>query len=156
MNEVVPSVGVEFARFGESRKEIRERLGSFSSFKRSPGDSPVDHYVSIGLMLHFDGADRLDFIEATAASELSFSGVRLLGRPFGEVLTDLRSKSVDFSLDDSGCTLTRYGIELYNPAPDELDVDVEGVALRASVENRENSGTSEVVIETSANEDTLF
>ncbi|MFB7442984.1 hypothetical protein ACFC01_32535 [Streptomyces mirabilis] len=156
MNEVIPSVGIEFARFGESRKEIRERLGSFSSFKRSPGDSPVDHYLSIGLMLHFDGADRLDFIEATAASELSFSGVRLLGRPFGEVLTDLRSKSVDFSLDDSGCTLTRYGIELYTPAPDELDVDVEGVALRAPVENRENSGTSEVVIENSANEDTLF
>lgn len=156
MNEVIPWVGIECAHFGESRKEIRERLGDSSSFKRSPRDSPVDHYVSIGLMLHFDGDDRLDFIEATAASELTYSGVRLLERPFGEVLTELHSRSVDCSLDDSGCTLTGCGIELYIPASDELDIDVEGVALRAPVDNRDNSGTSEVVIEPSANEDTLF
>ncbi|MEU6139204.1 hypothetical protein ABZ848_02465 [Streptomyces sp. NPDC047081] len=156
VNEVIPWVGTECARFGDSRKEIRERLGSFSSFRRSPGESLIDHYSSIGLMLHFDEADRLDFIEATAASGLSFSGVQLLARPFGEVLADLRSRSVDFSLDGSGCVLDGYGIELYTPAPDELDIDVEGVALKSPVKSRGSSGASEISVDPPTGEDTLF
>lgn len=156
MNEVIPWVGTECVRFGDSRKEIRERLGSFSSFRRSSGESPIDHYSSIGLMLHFDEADRLDFIEATAASGLSFSGVQLLARPFGEVLADLRSRSVDFSPDGSGCVLEGYGIELYTPAPDELDIDVEGVTLRAPAGSQDKSTASDSLIDSSVNDGTLF
>ncbi|MEV7151655.1 hypothetical protein AB0O05_34725 [Streptomyces sp. NPDC093084] len=156
MNEVIPWVGVENVRFGESREVVRERLGDFSSFKRSPGDSPVDHYSSIGLMLHFDRSDLLDFIEATGASELSFSGIPLLWRPFGEIQDDLRSHSVDFSLDDSGCVLTGCGIELYTPAPDELDIRVEGVTLRAPERKRDDSGTPEPSVGPAVDEDTLF
>ncbi|MFF1724715.1 hypothetical protein [Streptomyces sviceus] len=110
----------------------------------------------MGLMLHFDKSDRLDFIEATVASELSFSGIQLSGRPFGEVLDELRLNSIEFSLDGSGCVLTGYGIELYTPAPDELDIDVEGVALRGPVESLESSGASETMVDPPANEDTLF
>ncbi|MCI3272554.1 hypothetical protein [Streptomyces cylindrosporus] len=107
-------------------------------------------------MLHFDEADRLDFIEATAASGLSFTGIQLSGRPFGEVLDELCSNSIDFALDDSGCVLTGYGIELYTPAPGELDIDVEGVALRSPVEGGGSSGASEIAIHPPASEDTLF
>lgn len=156
VNEVIPWVGTGCVRFGDSRKGIRERLGSFSSFRRSSGESLIDHYSSIGLMLHFDEADRLDFIVATAASGFSFSGVQLLARPLGEILADLRSRSVDFSLDGSGCVLDAYGIELYTPAPDELDIDVEGVALRAPVGSQNKSSTSDILIDSSVNEDTLF
>jgi hypothetical protein len=127
----MPWVGIESARFGESRNELRVRLGDFSSFLRSPGDTPIDHYVPLGLLLHFDLSDRLDFIEATVSSDLSYSGVRLLGRPFGEVLEDLRVRGAEIEMDDSGCSLSGLGISLYTPAPDELEFDVEGVALCA-------------------------
>ncbi|MFJ9892478.1 hypothetical protein ACIQPR_04005 [Streptomyces sp. NPDC091280] len=156
MNEVIPWVGIERAHFGEFRSDVRERLGNFSSFKRSPDDSLIDHYSSRGLMLHFDKSDRLDFIEATAVSELSFSGIQLLQRPFGDVLAELRSNSIEFSLDGSGCVLTGYGIELYTPAPDELDVDVEGVTLRAPVQTQDSPDTLQAVIKDSPDEGMLF
>lgn len=156
MNEVIPWVGIEDVRFGESRKDFRERLGDFSSFKRSPGDLPIDHYPSMGLMLHFDRADRLEYIEATAVSEISFSGINLSGRPFGEILDELRSNSIDFVIDGAGCALTRYGIELYTPAPDEPDINVEGVALKGPMDSRDSSEASDALIDPSMSEDTLF
>ncbi|MYT06354.1 MULTISPECIES: hypothetical protein [Streptomyces] len=156
MNDVIPWVGIEGVHFGSLRKDVRERLGDCSSFERSPGDSLIDYYPSMGLMLHFDRADRLDFIEATVESELSFSGINLSGRPFGEVLDELRSNSIDFVLDGAGCVLTGYGIELYTPAPDELDIDVVGVALRGLMDSRDSSDASDVVIDPPVSEDTLF
>lgn len=130
MTDVVPWVGLlETARFGEERGVLRERIGEFSSFVRSAGTPAVDHFAGAGLLLSFDESDRLNFIEATAASGVSYSGVTIVGRPFGEILADLRDLGVGVALDESGCALPQYGIGLYTPAPDEMDIDVEGVAL---------------------------
>lgn len=138
MSDAIPGVGLEVARFGETRTTLRERLGDYSSFTRSVGDAPTDHFVSSGLLLSFDGSDRLNFIEATARSEITLSGVSLCGRPFGEILNDFHRLGVEVELDDSGCSLPGRGISLYTPAPDELDVDVEGAALFPLEANRQS------------------
>jgi hypothetical protein len=82
-----------------------------------------------GVMLIYDESDHLVLIECTDWAEPSLSGVRLTGRPFGDVLADLTDRQVPFELDNSGCVLTGLGVALYSPAPDESDVDVEGVAI---------------------------
>ncbi|MFJ8200157.1 hypothetical protein [Streptomyces sp. NPDC096152] len=129
MLDVIPWVGLESARFGETRGELRDRLGAATSFVRVPGTPPVDHYVDLGLLLSFDASDRLVFIEATTRARPAFASVELCGRPFGEVVDDLTSRGVTVEIDDSGGVLQGTGIALYTPAPDEPDVEVEAVSL---------------------------
>lgn len=129
MLDVIPWVGLELARFGETRGELRDRLGAVTSFVRAPGTPLVDHYVDLGLLLSFDASDRLVFIEATTRARLAFASVELCGRRFGEVVDDLTSQGVAVEIDDSGGVLQGTGIALYTPAPDEPDVEVEAVSL---------------------------
>lgn len=127
---ITPWVGVEMALFGESRATLSERIGGdCSTFRREPHGPMIDHYVEAGLLLSFDASDRLDFIEIVKPAEVEFAGTALAGRPFGVVVSDLRRNGVEVDLDDSGCTLRGTGIALYTPAPDEPDVEVEGVSV---------------------------
>jgi hypothetical protein len=135
VSEAVPWVGVEAARFGESRSDLRARLGEFIPVSRAPEDTPIDHYASLGLLLHFDRSDLLDSIEVTSVSDLTVFGIRIFGRAFGDVLEDLRPRNISAEMDDSGCSVPGFGFSLYTPAPDELDFHVEGVALYASEGN---------------------
>ncbi|GHB20561.1 hypothetical protein GCM10010377_08170 [Streptomyces viridiviolaceus] len=141
MSEITPWIGLAGIRFGESRATLRDRLGEYRSFRRTPDTSLIDHYMEAGLMLGFDESDRLDLIECTDWAEPSLAGVRLTGRPFGDVLTELADRHVPFELDESGCSLTGLGVSLYSPAPDEPDVDVEGVAIFSR--SRDGEGESE-------------
>ncbi|GGT03864.1 hypothetical protein [Streptomyces chromofuscus] len=129
MSDITSWVGLAGIRFGESRASLRDGLGEYQSFRRTPDAPLIDHFMQAGLMLGFDEADRLNFIECTDRAEPSLSGVRLTGRPLGEVVAELSDRRVPFQLDESGCSLTGLGVSLYSPAPDELDVDVEGVAI---------------------------
>jgi hypothetical protein len=164
MGEITPWMGLGDVSFGKSRTELRNLLGEDQSFHRSPGQPLIDHYLEAGLMLGFDASDRLNFIECTHWAEPSFNGVLLAGRPFGDVLEDLRQVGVNFELDGVGCELTGLGIALYTPAPDELDVDVEGVSVssreyhvgenhdvaRADISDSDSSGSE------SSQQDMLF
>ncbi|MFJ1809825.1 MULTISPECIES: hypothetical protein [unclassified Streptomyces] len=132
MSQVVPWSGLDSARFGEKREVLRERLGVHASFVRVPGSPPIDHYIEAGLLLTFDASDRLVFIEATGRADLTFSNVRLLRRPFGEVVDDLSRNGVNVEIDDSGGVLEGTGIALYTPAPDEPELEVEGVSIFSS------------------------
>jgi hypothetical protein len=132
--DITPWLGVNVARFGELRFILRERLGDFSSFRREPDGPLIDHYVEAGLLLSFNTDDRLDFMEIVKPADGVYSGVTLVGRPFGEVISELHRNDVDFDLNDSGCSLREKGISLYTPAPDEPDVSVEGVAVFSALE----------------------
>ncbi|MDQ0992648.1 hypothetical protein [Streptomyces sp. V3I7] len=128
--DIRPWTGVDMAQFGDSRTVLRSRIGGeLSTFRRTPGDPPIDHYVDVGLLLSFDAYDRLCFMEITKPSEPLFAGVVLLGQSFGDIVSALRRNGVEVEIDDSGCTLVGHGIALYTPAPDEPDVEVEGVAV---------------------------
>ncbi|MGP4083491.1 hypothetical protein [Streptomyces sp. KR55] len=129
MGDITPWVGMAGIRFGESRAVLRDRLGEYRSFRRTPGTPLIDHFMEAGVMLSFDEFDHLVLIECIDWAEPSLSGVRLTGRPLGDVLAELTDRQVSFELDDSGCVLTGLGLSLYSPAPDELDIDVKGVAI---------------------------
>ncbi|MEJ8657787.1 MULTISPECIES: hypothetical protein [Streptomyces] len=120
--------------FGESRSALRERLGECRSSLRTPGAPETDHYLEAGLLLDFDRSDALEFIEATARAGVTYSGVVLAGRPFGDVVSDLRAQGVEVALDDSGAVMVGLGVELYTTAPGEPEVDVECVSIRSGRE----------------------
>jgi hypothetical protein len=129
MNEVTPWVGLGDVRFGESRASLRNRLGEHQTFRRAANQSLIDHYLEAGLMLSFDESDRLNFIECTDWAEPSFSDVQLTGRSLAEILEDLSQSGIDCMLSESSYVLKGFGIYLYTPAPDEPDVEVQGVAV---------------------------
>ncbi|MEU3303400.1 hypothetical protein ABZ729_26845 [Streptomyces sp. NPDC006678] len=135
MTEIVPWRGLDSFGFGEPRSALRERLGERRSFLRAPGAPATDHYLDAGLLLDFDRSDALEFIEATARAGVTYSGVVLAGRPFGDVVSDLRAQGVEVALDDSGAVMVGLGVELYTPAPGEPEADVEGVSIRSGREH---------------------
>lgn len=161
MSEVIPGTGLRIASFGESRAQLRDRLGDFRSFRRGEADNLIDHFPSEGLLLGFDDEDRLNFIEATALSAVEYSGVILVNRPFGEVITDLRNSEVEVLVDSSGAVLVGLGIGLYTPAPDEPDVEVAGVSITPLTHSTLSSGCAagspeSTVRDESDSEDRLF
>lgn len=126
---VIPREGLDVARFGELRRELRSRLGRCESFRRGGVGAPTDHYVELGLLLNFDDSDRLELIEVTPTAEVLIGDVSLLGRDYRQVVDDLRGIGIVGAEDDSGMEFSEQCFALFNPAPDEDGSEVEGVTL---------------------------
>ncbi|WP_434596757.1 hypothetical protein [Streptomyces sp. A5-4] len=127
--EIQSGQGVDVARFGEGREELRRRLGEHASFRRTPASSPVDHYVEKGLQLSFDKNDALEFIELTPLADVRYEGISLLGRPYGEVLAGLRERGLQGVEDGEGIEFPELGFALFVSDPDDLEEDVQGVSV---------------------------
>ena len=128
--KVLPGVGLVTARFGEERSLHRQRLGGFQSFERTPGAGVTDLYADGLIMLSYDGADRLNFIEISGRTEVVWDDVELTGRPLSSVLDSLESKGIRAVFDgDAVFECSVLGIDLFTSAPDEPDQPVEGVSV---------------------------
>ncbi|MGW7082343.1 hypothetical protein ACWGH2_02440 [Streptomyces sp. NPDC054871] len=121
--------GIDVARFGEGREELRRRLGPHTPFQRTPAGSVVDHYVEKGLQLSFDANGALEFIELTPLAEVAYESVPLLGRPYGEVLAGLRGLGIEGVEDGQGIEFPSLGFALFMPDPEELEDEVQGVSV---------------------------
>jgi hypothetical protein len=128
---VIPREGLDVARFGESRGELRKRLGACDSFRRSDTGPLTDHYVQLGLLLDFDASDRLELIEVTPNADASVGEVSLFGRDYRQVIGDLSRLGIVGTEDASGTEFPKDCFALFNPAPDEEGSEVEGVTIFA-------------------------
>jgi hypothetical protein len=82
---------------------LGERLGERQAFQKAAWQAGLcDHYVDGGLILHYDDRDRLVHLEMYEPAMVRYDGVPLLGRPYGEVLADLRALDCRLVEDDSG------------------------------------------------------
>lgn len=52
--EALPGRGFSLALFGESRQELRARLGRFREFERAPGRGLWDSFDEFGIMVLYD------------------------------------------------------------------------------------------------------
>lgn len=85
---VIPTVGFEFARFGEPRSQHRRDLGPFESWQRNP-ESPkqTDLYLDTLMSLDYDDQDQLEYIEIINPEAVVYvEGVQFVNRPLDEVL----------------------------------------------------------------------
>ncbi|MFJ6784755.1 hypothetical protein [Streptomyces yangpuensis] len=126
---IIPREGLDVARFGELRAELRSRLGRCESFRRGGVGAPTDHYSELGLLLNFDASDRLELVEVTPTAEVSIGDISLLGRKYRRVVDDLRGIGIMGAEDDSGIEFPEQCFALFNPAPDEVGSEVEGVTV---------------------------
>jgi hypothetical protein len=127
--EVLPGEGIPEARFGEPRALHRERLGDHVPFERFPG-SVLDSYYDMTLILTYDVSDRLIEIDMSDSIDVFWRGISLVGRPLGEVLSDLANEGFhpdEFELES--LRFSALGLSLYTPAPEELEEDVKHVIL---------------------------
>ncbi|MEU5907154.1 hypothetical protein ABZ780_22655 [Micromonospora sp. NPDC047467] len=128
--EVLPGIGLDRARFGESRSSHRERLGGYKAFERVPGAGVTDMYPDGMVMLSYDELDHLNFIEIGGETAVSLGGIQLTGRPLGTVLEELAQGGLPVEFDgDSSYTISTTGVELFTSSPDDLNEPAEGVSI---------------------------
>ncbi|MBF5029422.1 MULTISPECIES: hypothetical protein [unclassified Micromonospora] len=130
MLEVLPGIGLDRARFGESRSSHRERLGSYKAFERVPGSGVTDIYEDGMVMLSYDESDRLVFIEIGGETAVLLGGIQLTGRPLGAVLDELAQGDIPVEFDgDSSYAISSTGVELFTSSPDDINEPVGGVSV---------------------------
>ncbi|MEU7170490.1 hypothetical protein ABZ949_03240 [Micromonospora tulbaghiae] len=128
--KVLPGVGLDRARFGESRSSHRERLGSYKAFERVPGTGLTDIYADGMIMLSYDELDRLVFIEIGGETAVSLGGTQLTGRPLTAVLEELTQRGFPVEFDgDSSYVISSAGVELFASSTDDADEPAGGVSI---------------------------
>lgn len=121
---LVSGEGTELVRLGETRQELRRRLGPAMQGRPDYGGETQDWYFDHGLILGFDASDRLVELAISFAGvrgTASFRGVRLLDRPYAEVVAELEEQGVGVEqgeligrVPDHGFALLLHGHQ--NPA----------------------------------------
>ncbi|MFC4909681.1 hypothetical protein [Actinomadura gamaensis] len=126
-------------RLGEERAVLTarfsaafgERLGEVRAFRKAAWQLGLsDQYVDGGLILHYDDRDRLIYIELFEPAPVVHNDVPLLGRPYGDVLHDLRRAGEHVVEDTDGCDLPDAGFNLSASDADE-PVTCVGVYVRS-------------------------
>ncbi|MQY03789.1 hypothetical protein ACRB68_18350 [Actinomadura sp. RB68] len=107
-----------------------EHLGERRPFRKSASGTGVcDQYVDGGLILWFDDRDRLFYIELYEPAPVFHENVALLGRPYGDVVRDLRAAGVRLTEDGTGCEAPDAGFNLYVPDAEERAEPVQLVGV---------------------------
>ena len=114
--DVKPFLGVGKVRFGETRQETRQTLGSqFSSFRKSPGANETDAFDELGLHVYYDSEDRVNFVEAFEPAPIRYEGILLLGRSLQSVDEDMRTLGCCPRPFDLGLDYETAGLSLFAP-----------------------------------------
>lgn len=99
--EVLPGIGVEFARVGDSRADVERRIG-----KPVHEPSARDIYATTPmLMVSYSDHDLVEAVEIGSGNgrqQARLDGVQLTGRFLDEVMTNLRSKGYTGRPNDIG------------------------------------------------------
>ncbi len=127
---------------GRTRREIAKQftralgdaVGEVRTFRKAAWDTGVcDHYLEGDLILFYDDLERLFYLELHDPAPAHYDEVLLTGRPYGDVVADLRGKGHRVVDGENGCELPEAGFSL-TPADLEDDsryVESVGVFLRS-------------------------
>lgn len=108
---------------GETRDDVREALGAFREFRRTP-DSDVSDQFEEGVIATYSPDGTLIMLEFTAPAEVEIEAVQLLGTPLDDVEVSLSNVGVEIRRDDMGAEVPKFGVGLFAPAG-----EIEGVEL---------------------------
>jgi hypothetical protein len=122
--EIIPFRSIGKLSFGDARQITREKLASsFSTFKKVVGENETDSFDDLGLHLYYSDAGHLEFVETFDPAEVTFRGIRFLGRDLDTIISDMESLGFRPTESDVGVKFEGAGIAL--TAPSGI---VEGVA----------------------------
>ncbi|MEU0556768.1 hypothetical protein [Dactylosporangium sp. NPDC006015] len=121
-------VGIREAHFGEPQVVHRERLGRYRVPAQYEGQP--DSYFDSALFLNYDRNGRLLAIRISDFADVRWNGISLVGRPLGEVLSDMAGLGYhpdEFELES--LMFSSLGIALSSPFIDDLEENVTGAAI---------------------------
>lgn len=111
-------------RLGEQRDVVRERLGAFTTFTRTPGGREVDDFTDHSAQVTYDSDGKAAFIEVSGPTEVTFRGIRLTDRAPEVVYRELRAAGVSVDEDDQGALLDSGAVGIYADEDAVLAVSV--------------------------------
>lgn len=111
--EIVPFKSVGNLTFGDSRDAARGKLGSvFSTFRKVTGADETDAFDGFGLHLYYDHLGRLEFVEAFDPADVTFRGIKFLGRDLDAVIGDMTELGFNAAELDVGIIFSDAGMAL--------------------------------------------
>lgn len=110
-----PGNGTDLLPFGLKRTNIKADVLAQLESQTPPGEPEIDMYRSEGLILGYDTADRLEFIEVTHPSSCLLGGIALLG-DLKNVLVSMSAQGHKAPFEDGSYDFKDLGIVLYCPS----------------------------------------
>lgn len=130
--EIIPFTGIGLANLGDDRSEIRDVLGRCASECSPLGRVVRDHYWDHGLVLTFDGEEKLVRIAIMEPAEARFDGIKLLGRPYEAVLGDLQGKGHEVAEREAEIYLPKLGFGAWTSRHGNPSLPVSAVVIYGS------------------------
>ncbi|MFC5748734.1 hypothetical protein [Actinomadura rugatobispora] len=123
-HHLVSGKGTRIVQLGQDRLRLRSVLGPAQQSRPDYGGENQDWYFDHGLILGFDGDDRLISLAISYVGRTGtawFNGVQLLDRPYDEVVADLGAQGVRVEREALGGRAPEHGFALHliglrNPA----------------------------------------
>lgn len=121
---ITPFCSVGVLVFGDSREVVRAKLDAeYSTFTKDVGENETDSFDSIGIHLYYDEEEKLEFVEAFNPAEITFRGLRFLGREVSSVTKEMEAIGFKSVVADAGIDFPAAGIALTAPSG-----TIEGIA----------------------------
>lgn len=112
--EITPYYGLGSVHFGDLKDNVRGSLKvRCRPFRKAMGENETDAFDDVGLHVYYDNDDCVIYIEAFHPAEITFRGLRFLGRSLDEVEKDMHAlgyialrTDVGVRYDDVGIAIT--------------------------------------------------
>jgi hypothetical protein len=108
---ITPRLGVNQARYGMLRREVRQVLGQATSSIRRKAPGPADDvYGDRQVFIRYDASDRLHSIEFASTADVSISHYRVGGLPYALLQEQLLEWDASAAVLDSEIRSTTLGL----------------------------------------------
>ena len=121
---ILSATETDVVSLGQSRDEVRETLGDFRTFRRTPDSEEADQFVDSGAMATYSPDGSLVLLELTDPAEVELQGVQLIGERVEALVEALGMKGFEVVPDEMGAVVPSLSVGLYAPGG-----TVEGVVL---------------------------
>jgi len=114
--DITPFQSIGKLAFGDTRKSARAKIAApYSIFRKDVGAEETDSFDALGLHLYSDPKGHLEFVEGFEPLEVTFQGIRFLGRDLQAVVDDMMVLGFVATESDAGTTFLEAGIALDAP-----------------------------------------
>lgn len=121
---IISATETDVVSLGATRDEVREALGEFRTFRRTPGSEEADQFTDCGAMATYSSDGVLTLLELADPARVELEGVQLLGEELDVVGRRLEAKGLRLEPGDAGASIPSLSAGLYAPSG-----QVEGFSL---------------------------
>ncbi|MEQ4205798.1 hypothetical protein [Actinopolymorpha sp. B9G3] len=113
---IISESSTNIVTLGEKRDEVRERLGEYRSFKRTPGSDESDQFLNSGVLVTYSSQDRVIMLEFVAPAQVTLADIELMNQELEYLVERLATKDLVVERDDYGGVITPLAVGLYAPS----------------------------------------